>query len=183
MGTQETVGQGFVFAEQSQQQVLGLNIRRAELAGFIPRKKDDAPCFFRITLEHIAPVLFRRTEGQRFDLSPRTAVPSSRYGQPASLIIVGQHLFCHWYPLPKEPKLIIAIPSLNRNHCVRINFGTFSLLISVALIGIPFGSAQGRPYSARVSGITSSILPLSSRNTRLQRRAKPMLCVAIREES
>src|SRR6266536_2272014 len=82
MGTQETVGQGFVFAEQSQEQVLGLNIRRAELAGFVPREKDDAPCFFRITLEHIAPVLFRRTAGQRFDLSPRTAVPRSRYGRP-----------------------------------------------------------------------------------------------------
>ena len=52
MRAQEAISQGFVFAQKSEQQMLGLNIRRAELAGFIPRKKDDAPCFFRITLEH-----------------------------------------------------------------------------------------------------------------------------------
>ena len=54
MRAQEAVGQGFVFAQQSQQQVLRLNIRRPELAGFIARKKDDAPCFFRIAFKHIA---------------------------------------------------------------------------------------------------------------------------------
>src|SRR5713101_866062 len=54
MRTQESVGQGFVFAQKSQQQVLSLNIRRPELAGFIARKKDHAPCFFRITFKHKA---------------------------------------------------------------------------------------------------------------------------------
>ncbi len=54
MRAQEPIGQGFVFAQKSQQQVLRLNIRRPELAGFIARKKDDAPCFFRITFKHIA---------------------------------------------------------------------------------------------------------------------------------
>jgi hypothetical protein len=52
MGAQEAIGQGFVFTQKSEQQVLGLYIRRAELAGFIPCKKYDAPCFFRVTLEH-----------------------------------------------------------------------------------------------------------------------------------
>ena len=53
MRAQKAIGQGFVFAQQSQQQVLRLNIRRPELAGFVAREKDDAPCLFRITFEHI----------------------------------------------------------------------------------------------------------------------------------
>ena len=52
MRAQETISQGLVFSQKSQQQVLGLYIRRAELAGFIPRKKDYTPRFFCITLEH-----------------------------------------------------------------------------------------------------------------------------------
>src|SRR5882762_4267747 len=55
MRAQEAVGQGFVFAQQSQQQMLGLYVRRAELAGFIAREKYYAPGFLRITFEHIAP--------------------------------------------------------------------------------------------------------------------------------
>ncbi len=51
---QESVRQGFVFAQKSQQQVLGLDIGRAELTGFVARKKDDAPRFFRITFKHKA---------------------------------------------------------------------------------------------------------------------------------
>src|SRR5690348_344786 len=53
--TQEAISQGFVFAQQSQQEMFSLYIRRAELAGFITRKEDDAPCFFRVTLKHISP--------------------------------------------------------------------------------------------------------------------------------
>src|SRR5271165_6112154 len=51
---QEAVGQGLVFAQKPQQQVLRLNVRRPELAGFIAREKDDAPCLLRITFKHIA---------------------------------------------------------------------------------------------------------------------------------
>src|SRR5215813_11482581 len=54
MGAQKAVGQGLVFAQQAQEQVFGLNIGRAELAGFIPRKKDYAPCLFCVALEHVA---------------------------------------------------------------------------------------------------------------------------------
>ena len=53
MGAQKTVGQRFIFAQQAQQQVLRLNVRRAKLAGFVAREKDYAPCLFRITFEHI----------------------------------------------------------------------------------------------------------------------------------
>ena len=52
--TQESIGQGFVFAQEPQQQVLGLYIRRPELACFVARKKDDAPGFLRITFKHNA---------------------------------------------------------------------------------------------------------------------------------
>ena len=49
---QEAIGQCLVFAQQAQQQVLGLDIGRAELAGLIPRKEDHAPCLLRIAFEH-----------------------------------------------------------------------------------------------------------------------------------
>ena len=53
MRAQKTIGQGLVFAQQSEQQVFGLNIRRPKLAGLVPRKEDDAPGFLRIAFEHI----------------------------------------------------------------------------------------------------------------------------------
>jgi hypothetical protein len=49
---QEAVGQRLVLAQQAQQQVLGLDIGRAELAGLIPREEDHAPCLLRIAFEH-----------------------------------------------------------------------------------------------------------------------------------
>src|ERR1700693_1964439 len=51
---QETVRQGLIFAQESQQQMLGLYIGRPELAGFVARKKDDASGFLRITFKHNA---------------------------------------------------------------------------------------------------------------------------------
>src|ERR1700694_4640455 len=53
MRAQKTIGQGLVFTQESEQQVFGLNIRRPELAGFVPRKKDYAPGFLRVAFEHI----------------------------------------------------------------------------------------------------------------------------------
>src|SRR5271169_837913 len=53
MRAQEPIRQGLVFAQQSEQQVFGLNIRRAELTGLISRKEDDAPGFLCIAFEHI----------------------------------------------------------------------------------------------------------------------------------
>src|SRR5437588_12774925 len=52
MRTQKPVREGFVFAQKSQKQVLRLNVRRPELAGFVARKKDDAPGFLRIAFKH-----------------------------------------------------------------------------------------------------------------------------------
>src|SRR5271166_4010271 len=49
---QEAIGQGLVFPQQSEQQVFGLNVGRTELASLVPRKKDDAPGFLRITFKH-----------------------------------------------------------------------------------------------------------------------------------
>ena len=49
---QETIGQRLVFAQQAQQQVLGLDVRRTELAGLVAGEEDDAPGFFRIPFEH-----------------------------------------------------------------------------------------------------------------------------------
>src|SRR5205807_2463664 len=57
---QESVGQRFVFAQQSQQQVLGLDVRRTELAGFIARKKDYAPCLLRVALKNGSPLFGSR---------------------------------------------------------------------------------------------------------------------------
>src|SRR5580693_1960413 len=59
MRAQETIGQGLVFAQQSEQQVFSLNIRRAELAGLVPRKEDNAPGFLCIAFEHIPPEFLR----------------------------------------------------------------------------------------------------------------------------
>jgi hypothetical protein len=49
---QKAVGQGFVLAQQAEQQVLGLDIGRAELAGLVSREEDHAPCLLRIAFEH-----------------------------------------------------------------------------------------------------------------------------------
>ena len=54
MRTEEPIGQSFVFAQESQQQVLGFDIGRPELAGFVACEKDDAPGFLRIAFKHNA---------------------------------------------------------------------------------------------------------------------------------
>src|SRR6266487_2215620 len=97
MGTQEPISQGFVFTEKSKQQVLGLDVWRAELAGFVPREEDYASCLFCVTLEHIAPVLLQRRKPYGPTLWKFLKRPSHR--MPAILIIVGLHLFYHRFPL------------------------------------------------------------------------------------
>ncbi len=56
MGAQEAIGQGFVFAQKSQKQVLRLNVRRPELAGFVAREKNYTPGFLRIAFKHNVPL-------------------------------------------------------------------------------------------------------------------------------
>jgi len=52
--TAGTIGQGFVFAQESEKQMFGLDIRRPELASFVACEKDDAPGFLRIAFKHNA---------------------------------------------------------------------------------------------------------------------------------
>src|SRR5580704_5561825 len=77
--TQKTIGQGFIFAQKSQQKVLRLNIRRPELAGFIAREKDDAPRLLRITFKHMAlsPELSGSVPGQFRGPAPRISLTLS----------------------------------------------------------------------------------------------------------
>src|SRR5205814_9805565 len=56
MRTQKAIGQRLVFAQQSQQQMFGLDIRRAELAGFITSKEDYSPRLFCVAFEHVPPL-------------------------------------------------------------------------------------------------------------------------------
>ena len=48
----KAVGECLVFAEEPEQEMLGLDVRGAELAGLIPGEEDDAPRFFCIAFEH-----------------------------------------------------------------------------------------------------------------------------------
>jgi hypothetical protein len=52
MRTQELVRQGFVFTEQPQEQVLGLDVMGSELRGFVATKEDHATRFFGVSLKH-----------------------------------------------------------------------------------------------------------------------------------
>lgn len=46
-----------VFAQQTEQQELGFNIRAAKCAGFVAGKEDDPACLFCISLEHAFPLI------------------------------------------------------------------------------------------------------------------------------
>src|SRR5487761_282392 len=59
VGTQKTIGERLVFAQQPEEQMLRFNIGAAVLAGFISRKKDYAPSLFRIAFKHGSPTPFQ----------------------------------------------------------------------------------------------------------------------------
>src|SRR5579859_811771 len=72
MIAQKAIGQRLVLAQQAQQQVLRLNVRRAELAGLISGEKDYAPCFLCIPLEHMtSPQMSPVTSAGNISLPPR----------------------------------------------------------------------------------------------------------------
>src|SRR6058998_36991 len=87
--------------------MLSLDVRRAELAGLIPREEDDSPCFFRITLEHIArPPRFLRRSNARlagptpdFQLRPNHPSPT----HILSSYFVRLPMFYYEFLLLKEP--------------------------------------------------------------------------------
>src|SRR5579859_5374502 len=72
MIAQKAIGQRLVFAQQAQQKVLRLNVRRAELAGLITGEEDYAPCFLCIPLEHMtSPQMSPVTSAGNIVLPPR----------------------------------------------------------------------------------------------------------------
>ena len=75
MGTQETISQGLVFTQESEQEMLGLYIRRPELAGFVACEKDDAPGFLRIAFKHNAPSPLTFLAGKNFAARPADPIP------------------------------------------------------------------------------------------------------------
>jgi hypothetical protein len=52
MGTQKTIRQRFVLAKQAEEEMFGLNVRAAKLAGFIPREEDHSARLLRVSLKH-----------------------------------------------------------------------------------------------------------------------------------
>src|SRR5512146_988022 len=50
---EEPVGKSLIFAQQAQQQVFRLYIRRAELAGLVSREEDHASGLFRVPFKHL----------------------------------------------------------------------------------------------------------------------------------
>ena len=52
MISQETISKILVFANQTQQQVLGLDRRATELAGFVASEEDDPPGSLCVSFEH-----------------------------------------------------------------------------------------------------------------------------------
>src|SRR5438270_1098132 len=52
MRTQKAIGESFVFAQESQQQMLGLDIGRPKLARLITREEDYPPCLLGISFKH-----------------------------------------------------------------------------------------------------------------------------------
>src|SRR5882757_1449461 len=55
MRPQEAVRQCFVLTQKTEKQMLGLDIRRPKLTGFIAGKEDHPPRLLRIAFEHVPP--------------------------------------------------------------------------------------------------------------------------------
>jgi len=52
VGAEETIRQSLVFAQQSEQQVLSLDIGAAKLAGLIPGEEDNSAGLFSVAFKH-----------------------------------------------------------------------------------------------------------------------------------
>ncbi len=63
---QESVGERLVFPHQSQQQMLGLDVRAPILAGLVPGKENYPSCFFCISFKHVSSLLPLGFPPQRF---------------------------------------------------------------------------------------------------------------------
>src|ERR1035438_6255123 len=110
---QEAVGQRLVLAQQAQQQVLGLDVRRAELAGLVPRKEDHAPRLFRIAFEHSGPpdTDYRREQpsASLAGFSPTRAprlnfAAEAQFGPEQTLWMAPRRSYTHFSPALMPPK-------------------------------------------------------------------------------
>src|SRR5579862_4144015 len=167
MGPQKTIGQGFIFTQESKKQVLSLNIRRPELAGFVACEKDDAPGFLRIAFKHNALPLV--STDRRWKLSLAGLARLLPIMQPK-----GQQTQVNRecsYPLITWPKEF-ALGS----------FGSYRQFFALCLTNLAFPSPPNIQAGSE-SGEISSTRPRCKRNTRWQRRANAKLCVAMREVS
>jgi hypothetical protein len=52
MGPKEPIRQRLIFPQQTQQQVLRLNVWRTELTGLVAGEEDYAPSLFRVPFKH-----------------------------------------------------------------------------------------------------------------------------------
>jgi len=52
MGPQKPIRKLLIFSQEAEKQMLGLDVRAAELAGLIPGEEDNAPRLFRVSLKH-----------------------------------------------------------------------------------------------------------------------------------
>src|SRR5579859_5480418 len=99
MIAQKAIGQRLVLAQQAQQQVLRLNVRRAELAGLITGEEDYAPCFLCIPLEHMtSPQMSPVTSAGNIVL-PSPVQPTTAPGRSLSVL-----------PAPPSQRLNNAAP-------------------------------------------------------------------------
>jgi hypothetical protein len=53
MGPQKSIRKLLIFSQEAEKQMLGLDVRAAELAGLIPGEEDNAPRLFRVSLKHV----------------------------------------------------------------------------------------------------------------------------------
>src|SRR5277367_825148 len=72
MRAQKTVGERLILAQQSEQQVLCLDVRAAILARLVPCEKDYAPSLFCIAFKHGSPTV-------SWSRCPSTDGPRERY--------------------------------------------------------------------------------------------------------
>src|SRR2546422_1051992 len=84
-GAQEAVGERFVFSEQAEQQVLGLDIGTTKLAGFVATKENHPTRLLRVPFEH-GPSVMPSPRRQYNTDTPLTVVDrSGRLAPPRGL--------------------------------------------------------------------------------------------------
>src|SRR6478735_2628042 len=124
MRAQKAVGQRLVFTQQTQQQVLRLYIRRAELAGLVSCKEDYAPGFLGVPREHIPltqmlPVTSAGNISLSFSRDPATSPERSLSVLPAPSVTRGsaaapdKPAIC--LTADKTQKLSLALPLIQRS--------------------------------------------------------------------